>query len=356
MDVNYLRNGNHIVLECVSGSRAYGLDTETSDTDIKGVYILPKSEYYSLNYTAQINNPSNDIVFYELKRFLELLAVNNPNIIELLSTPESSIIYKHPILNQVQPEMFLSKLCKDTFGRFALSQIKKAKGLKKKIVNPVELERKTILSFCHINYAQGSIPLLKYLELEQIEQSRCGLVNIPNMKNIYGLYYSEELQYNGIMKSENSNDVNLSSIPKDEKQKAILYFNKDGYSVYCKEYKEYWDWVEHRNENRYQNTITNGENYDAKNMMHVFRLLDMAIEIGREGRVNVLRPNRKFLLSIKSGEFKYDELLRMANEKQIELEQAFLNSNLPETPNIANINLLAYQLRDEYYTSKFALD
>ncbi len=150
MDINYLRNGNHIVMECISGSRAYGLDTETSDTDIKGVYILPKSEYYSLNYTGQINNPSNDIVFYELKRFLELLAVNNPNIIELLSTPESCLIFKHPILNQVLPEMFLSKLCKDTFGRFALSQIKKAKGLKKKIVNPVDKERKTILSFCYI--------------------------------------------------------------------------------------------------------------------------------------------------------------------------------------------------------------
>ncbi len=356
MDINYLRNGNHIMMECISGSRAYGLDTETSDTDIKGVYILPKSEYYSLNYTGQINNPSNDIVFYELKRFLELLSVNNPNLIELLSTPESSIIFKHPIMNQVQPEMFLSKLCKETFGRFALSQIKKAKGLKKKIVNPVDKDRKNILSFCHINYAQGSIPLLKYLKLENIEQSRCGLVKIPNMKNIYGLYYSEEMQYNGIMKSENSNDVNLSSIPKKEKQRAILYFNKDGYSVYCKEYKEYWDLVEHRNENRYQNTISNGENYDAKNMMHVFRLLDIAIEIGREGRVNVKRPNREFLLSIKSGEFKYDELLRMANEKQIEIEQVFLNSDLPETPKIDKINLLAYQLREEYYTSIYAAE
>ena len=30
----------------------------------------------------------------------------------------------------------------------------------------------------------------------------------------------------------------LNSIPKGEKPIAMLYFNKDGYSVYCKKYKE----------------------------------------------------------------------------------------------------------------------
>ena len=54
MTVEDLRNGGLIILECISGSRAYGLDTPTSDTDIKGVFVLPKSEYYGLNYIPQI--------------------------------------------------------------------------------------------------------------------------------------------------------------------------------------------------------------------------------------------------------------------------------------------------------------
>ena len=33
---------------------------------------------------------------------------------------------------------------------------------------------------------------------------------------------------------------------------AMLYFNLDGYSTYCKKYKEYWSWVDKRNEERYK--------------------------------------------------------------------------------------------------------
>ncbi len=349
MTIDELRNRGLIILECISGSRAYGLDTHESDTDIKGVFILPKEEYYGLNYTPQVNNESNDIVFYEFGRFMELLSVNNPNILELLNTPESAIIYKHPYLSEIKSEMILSKLCNDTFGKFALSQIKKAKGLKKKIVNPVDKERKNVLSFCYVNYNQGAIPLLKYLEIKNWKQENCGLVNIQHMKDVFGLYYSENVDFNGIIRYEDSSEVCLSSIPKDLEQEAILYYNRSGYSKYCKEYKEYWEWVEKRNEARYKNTKSHGKKYDSKNMMHVFRLLDMAIEIGKEKKVNVKRPNRDFLLDIKAGKFEYDELLKMAENKQVEMENAFKNSTLPDRPNLDLINELTFKIRDRFY-------
>ena len=166
MTIEDLRNRGLIIFECISGSRAYGLDTPNSDTDIKGVFILPKEDYYGLNYIPQVNNESNDIVFYEFGRFMELLSLNNPNILELLNTPDSAIIFEHAYLSEIKPELILSKLCSNTFGKFALSQIKKAKGLNKKIVNPVAKERKSVLSFCFVNYEQGAIPLLKYLEIK----------------------------------------------------------------------------------------------------------------------------------------------------------------------------------------------
>ena len=40
--IDYLKANNLILLECVSGSRTYGLDTPSSDIDIKGVFYLPK--------------------------------------------------------------------------------------------------------------------------------------------------------------------------------------------------------------------------------------------------------------------------------------------------------------------------
>lgn len=351
MTIEDLRNRGLIILECISGSKAYGLDTPKSDTDIKGVFILPKEEYYGLNYIPQVSNETNDIVFYELGRFMELLSLNNPNILELLNTPEKAIIYKHEYLNEIKSELILSKLCCNTFGKFALSQIKKAKGLKKKIVNPVAKERKSVLSFCFVSYEQGAIPLEKFLEIKRWNQENCGLVNIPFMKDVYGLYYSDQFGFSGIIKGKDSNEVCLSSVPKDLKQETLLYFNKDGYSTYCKEYREYWDWVENRNEERFENTASHGKNYDVKNMMHVFRLLDMAIEIGRQKKVNVERPNRDFLLSIRAGQFEYEDLLKMSDEKQAEMESVFEKSDLPIEPDLTMINTMAFRLRDKFYNN-----
>jgi predicted nucleotidyltransferase len=351
MDIKHLRENNLIILECISGSKAYGLDTPNSDTDVKGVFILPKAAYYGLNYIPQVSDESNDVVFYELRRFIELLSVNNPNILELLNTPEESIIYKHPLLNAINAKDILSKLCKNTFGKFAWSQVKKAKGLNKKILNPMEKDRKDILSFCYCNYGQGAVSLKRYLEIKQWQQEDCGLVNIPHMNNIFGLYHNQAFNYNGIMKSKDSNQVSLSAIPKYEKQETLLFFNKDGYTTYCKEYSEYWSWVEKRNEQRYENTLSHGKQYDAKNMLHTFRLLNMAIEIAEQEKVIVKRRDREFLLKIKSGNFEYQELLEMAKKLQDQMALAYQNSYLPDKPNLEKLNQLAFDLRERFYQS-----
>lgn len=349
MTIKEIKEQNLVILECISGSRAYGLHTPESDTDIKGVFVYPKEKYYGLDYIPQIANENNDEVYYELGRFIELLSVNNPNILELLGTPNEAVLYKDPILNILNTETILSKLCQNTFGKFAISQIKKSRGLNKKIVNPMEKERKSVLDFCFVNYENGSLPLKKFLELKSWKQEECGLVAISKMKNVFGLYHSYEDLFKGVVKSVESNNVALSSIPKGMQQQALLYFNMDGYSRYCKDYQEYWDWVVKRNEHRFLSTLQHGKQYDAKNMMHTFRLLNMAIEIATEKKVNVHRKDRDFLLKIKSGAFEYDELLEMANAKQNQMQSAFASSDLQMSPDIAKLNHLAYELRAAFY-------
>ena len=151
------------------------------------------------------------------------------------------------------------------------------------------------------------------------------------------------------MHKENSNDVSLSSVPEGQEPLATLYFNKDGYSQYCKTYKEYWEWVEERNEVRYENTLEHGKNYDSKNMMHVFRLLDMAEEIALYKKVITQRPNREYLLKIKTGEFMYDDLLAQAEEKIARINELFEISDLPATPDKGKIEELLFKIRDGFY-------
>ncbi len=352
MTIEVLKKNNSIILECISGSRAYGLSTPKSDTDIKGVFVLPKPVFYGLEYTEQVNNESNDEVYYELKRFIDLLSKNNPNILELLATPEDCVISRHPLMDQVKPEMFLSRLCKQTFAGYAQSQIKKAKGLNKKIVNPVDQERKSVLDFCYVVKGQGAVSLSSWLSSYEFKQEDCGLVNVPHMKDTYSVFHNKQISegyLKGISSGMDANDVSLSSVPKGVEPIALMSFNKDGYSKYCKDYKLYWDWVDKRNDARYENTIEHGKNYDAKNMMHTFRLLNMAEEIAKENKINVRRHDRDFLLKIRSGAFEYDDLVEMANEKVALIDDLFEKSNLPEMPDIKAADELLIKLREEFY-------
>ena len=136
MTIQEIKDKGLLLFECISGSKAYGLDTSQSDTDLKGVFYLPKDLFYGLEYIPQVNNETNDEVYYELGRFVELLCKNNPNILELLASPNECILYRHPLMDKLNIDMFLSKVCKDTFAGYALTQIRKARGHKKKVVNP----------------------------------------------------------------------------------------------------------------------------------------------------------------------------------------------------------------------------
>lgn len=349
MTIEELKNSGNIIFECISGSRAYGLATATSDTDIRGVFILPKEKYYSLNYVDQINNETNDIVYYELNKFASLCAKNNPNILELLNTPEDCILYKNPLYDKFKTEDFLSKLCHQSFANYAFTQIKKARGLEKKIVNPMEEERKIVLDFCTI-YLDGKTSDLKsYLENFNLKQEFCGLTKLPHLRDSFNLYYDENSNYSGIIRSENSNEVSTSLVPKNENALSMLYFNREAYSSYCKQYREYWEWVEKRNKVRYESTISHGKNYDAKNLMHTFRLLNMAKEIAVDGKLNVRRADREFLLDIKDGKFEYDELVGKAEILNKELDNLYEKSDLMKSPDFKLVNKLIFEIRDEFY-------
>jgi len=351
MTIQDIKDRGLLLFECISGSKAYGLNTPQSDTDLKGVFYMAKEQFYGLDYTPQISNETNDEVYYELGRFVELLTKNNPNILELLASPEEFILYKHPVMEMLQIDMFLSKLCKDTFAGYALTQIRKARGYKKKVVNPMEKERKTVLDFCYIMENYQSVPVNEWLDKKGYKQEGCGLSSIPHAKGMYAMFYDTEskFDYHGIVLKETANEVCLSSIPNGEMAVAYLFWNMEAYSLYCKKYKEYWDWVEERNDDRYQTNLNHGKNYDSKNMMHTIRLLQVAEEILRDGKLNVKRTNRDQLLDIKSGNMDYDDLLVMADQLMENIESYSRTSSLPDVPDREKALKALVNMREELY-------
>ncbi|MET0466178.1 MAG: nucleotidyltransferase domain-containing protein [Chitinophagaceae bacterium] len=349
LTVNDIKQKGWLIFEAVTGSRSFGLDTANSDTDIRGIFVLPKQLFYSMDYTPQVSNETNDIVYFELGRFIELLSKSNPNMLELLGTDERFVLQRHDIMDRINLQSIISKQCEQTFANYAYTQVKKAHGLEKKIMNPMDGERKSVLDFCYVYQEGKTAPVTAFLQSRNWRQEDIGLESVPHLRDGFNLYHAVAHQYKGIVRSDHSNEVCVSAIPEGETPAALLIFNRDGYSVHCKKYNQYQEWLTKRNEVRYAGTLQHGRNYDAKNMMHVFRLLLMAKEIAEEKKVNVFRHDREFLLSVKSGKFEYEELIAKAEELKAGLADKYRHSGLPDLPDREALNRLLVELRRYFY-------
>jgi hypothetical protein len=71
--------------------------------------------------------------------------------------------------------------------------------------------------------------------------------------------------------------------------------------------------------------------------------------IAIEGKINVFRKDRDFLLSIKAGKFEYEALVQQAEALKNELPLLYEQSGLPDLPDVQGINDLLVEMRDEYY-------
>ena len=402
--IEKLKERKLIAYEYIRGSMLYGTNVDGSDEDHGGIYITPTDNILGFDeyYQAQVSDEKHDNTYYEIKRWLELLCQSNPNALESLFVPKDKVIGTiHPAIQVIldNRELFLTKQCFKSFYGYASEQIKRARGLNKKIVNPVN-EKKGVLDFCYVPHRQGSICIKDWLNHYGLKQEYCGLVNIPNMHNMYAVFYdwgahftelniydkvndfmfdevfdelfpnyyeligdifddryqrdgnffkehAKPVGYRGIV-TDDSLDVRLSSVKKNEFPICHMSFNKDGYAKHCKQYTEYKKWEKERNQLRYKSNLH--KNYDAKNMMHCVRLMHMAYEIAVGKGFNVDRTNidSEFLLDIRNHKFEYDYLINYLDDFKIKMEEAMANSNLPEMVDIDKVNELLIKIRKMY--------
>lgn len=350
-----------LLFRAVVGSQAYGTSTPQSDIDHKGIYSQSVRDLISFNYKEQIE-VNKDETLFEIRRFLQLVQSANPGMLELLFSPDDCVLVSsrgYEILRE-HKHKFLTTVCANSFGGYAVAQIKKAKGLDKKMnYEAKRIERKTPLDFCYVYNHGKTQPISKYLKENDMKQELCGLVRLDHIKDCYALYYDYQAQYGkdargrsieplgfrGII-AEGSNELRLSAIPKESTVQTMLYFNKDGYSMHCKDFREYTVWLENRNENRFVETVKHGQHIDGKNLMHCRRLLDMAKEIAIEGTIKVKRDNALELLKIRRGEVPLEQLIEQAEEDIKELDSLFLKSGLPEEVDKDFVNDLLLEIRD----------
>lgn len=346
--IDRVRQPDLNLLDSVAGSHAYGTAIEGSDEDRRGVFVAPRSFVFGLDAIEQVSDERSDQVYYEIGHFVALLLKNNPNALELLAMPKDCIRHRHPLFDLLDPGIFLSKLCAKTFGEYAMGQIRKARGLNKKIVNPQPEQRKVMLGFCHVPEGQGSTPVLEWLAARGINPRECGLTAVQHAAGMFSIYEGPSSDYRGIVSPKDPDTLIFSSVPKEALPVTWMHFNQDAFQAHCKAHREYWEWVGQRNPERYATNAQHGRGYDSKNLMHTLRLLDMAGEIAREGVLRIRRPNRDYLLRVRSGEFEYEDLVADAERKLAEVQAEFERSSLPDHPDRERVNALLVRLREEF--------
>lgn len=313
-----------LLYKYVRGSRVYGTNVETSDIDEGGIYIAPFDQLLDLgfDYQNEVCDDKHDVCWWELGKFMKLLLSSNPTVLEALFVPDEYVLCEHPIITEIKKhrDKFVTKECFKPFSGYSISQIAKSQGQHKMIHWDINgMVRKTPLDFCYtFDEHQGSINIQKWLEDRGLEQRNCGLVNIPNMSNMYGVYYDfgQHLKLNNITEEYlcddrnyetdkfirytyntlvdewsrdnmlyhwnmgqlyeriktpigkhcgiispdgDSNEIRFSETQKGSKPICFMSYGENGYRQHCKKYREYEEWKKNRNKARYENNLEGKE-------------------------------------------------------------------------------------------------
>lgn len=123
-------NNDNVILTAVVGSKAYNLDTENSDTDLKGIYVAPTSDILTFAKVKEVIDHSGpdyeeDIVYYEVGKWFELALKANPTVLELAFLTNYEYLSDIGKLIVDNRHIFLSNKIKKTYVGYALSQARK---------------------------------------------------------------------------------------------------------------------------------------------------------------------------------------------------------------------------------------
>ena len=277
-----------IIFETIVGSQLYGTNIEGSDIDYKGVCILDRErEYYSFTPRfEQFHENTVDREIYDVRKFIGMLAQNNPNIMDLVFAPEEYWVKTSPAWESLieHRDKFISKKCRYTFLGYATAQLNRIKSHKKWLLDPPKKQP-----------LREDFGIANGLAVVREDLAKA-VESIP-------LTYFRD---------------NIREDFKKEKQ----------YQAALREWQQYSSWKKNRNPKRAILEAKFG--FDLKHSMHLVRLSRMGREILRDGIVNVDRReiDADDLLAIRNGDWTYEEVVTEA--ETIEKEIQGISSKLPD--------------------------
>jgi len=350
----------YLIFKCISGSHAYGMATEHSDMDTRGVFVAPPDYVIGcFKHVEQVQRSDIDETIFEIGKFVKLAVECNPNIIELLFTDDNNVQFIDPAFQILRDnrDLFLSTKAKFTFSGYAVSQLKRIKGHKKWIMQPQPKEAPALTRYCTFIDNVGHKKKLSATKIAYL-QEHCILLKGFG-ENVFRVFDAYEVpEYNKGVVSEDGTNFIYADIEEDKLLrsgfyekchfKGTLVCDLTKFKEARHNWKSYWEWKRKRNKDRA--ALEEKYGFDGKHASHLVRLMRMAEEILTEGKVIVHRPDAQELLDIRNGKMDYDSLIKWAAEQDKKLDDIYKEeSNLPKYPNVEVVNKLVMKIRQEFW-------
>ena len=317
--------GRHVILLGLSGSYSYGTNIETSDIDIRGITLNPRTDLIGLTQFEQYTDDKTDTVIYAFNKMVKLLLSCNPNTIELLGLNPEHYLYLNDIGRTLleNKKLFLSKRAAQSFGGYADAQLRRLQNA----------------------LARDTFP--------QIEKEQ----------HIYNSVKNAMLNFNSTFHDFESGSIEIF-IDKavNPELETEIFVNADLKHYPLRDYASMW--------NTMNNVIRDYEKIGKRNKkkddvhlnkhaMHLIRLFLMALDILEKGEINTYREKEHdLLMDIRFGRYQkedgtfHDSFYEMLAEYEKRLEYATKNTDLPDEPDLKQVQELVMAVNERVVLDK----
>jgi len=350
-----------LLMRCVSGSQAYGMATETSDVDIRGIFV-PTLDYM-LGFMKRVEQIERkpETVIYALQKYMALAANANPNILELLFVQDDYLLEVHPLYQLLveNRKLFLSKKVRFTYTGYASAQLHRIDRHRHYLLHPPTKQPKRV----DYGLPEGE----KLVSREQMGAFWVTVAHIlrdiadelPHLNDLYvdALSIIESEGFPGweglvqkcggvprgalkiVQKLTNATDNFIEVLQHEQ----AYYHAAD-------EWKKYQKWQESRNPARA--ALEARWLMDTKHASHAIRLVRQGEEIMRTGTLQVRLPDADKVRAIRDGiwfdgtEITYEKVMEFVKQKELDMQALYKSPEcpLPKEPDRKALDELCIEL------------